>query len=160
MSWFNRLFGTSSKPVSDDVVTESSNQHAHSQTPGHVDGQHYVENVEIIEQLKRDGKYEEAKELLLKCVEATERESLVSNSRTTLGHDFRGLSEGRKENGFGVAPWYYEQLAIIYRKTGRYASEVGILERYEKQSKAPGSGPQKLAERLEKARTLLAKSRT
>lgn len=160
MSWFKELFGTSSKPVSADDGAGSSKQTAPSQPLGHVDGGHYAESVEKIEQLKRDGKYEEAKELLLKCVEATEGESRASNSNSARDQDFQWLGKGRKVSGFGVAPWYYEQLAIIYRKSGQYASEVEILERYEKQKKAPGSGPRKLAQRLEKARALLAKSRT
>lgn len=60
-------------------------------------------------------------------------------------------------DGWGVAPWYYEQLAIIYRKEKQYHKEVEILERYADQPKAPGAGPQKLAERLAKAKELLAK---
>jgi len=54
--------------------------------------------------------------------------------------------------GWGVAPWYYEQLAILYRKEKQYDNEVEILERYERQPKAPGAGPEKLADRLMKAR--------
>ena len=58
---------------------------------------------------------------------------------------------------WGVAPWYYEQLAIIYRKEKQYGDEVAILERYASQPKAPGVGPEKLAKRLEKALKLLEK---
>jgi hypothetical protein len=58
---------------------------------------------------------------------------------------------------WGVAPWYYEQLAILYRKGKDYSKEVEILERYEAQSKAPGMGPEKLALRLIKARGLASK---
>lgn len=60
--------------------------------------------------------------------------------------------------GFGVAPWYYEQLAIIYRKQKDYLREIEILERFAKQKHAPGVTPQKLLERLEKARKLALKS--
>ena len=59
--------------------------------------------------------------------------------------------------GWGVAPWYYEQLAIIYRKMKNFQAEIDILERYKKQEKAPGIGPSKLAARLIKARELLEK---
>ena len=54
--------------------------------------------------------------------------------------------------GFGVAPWYYEQLAILLRKEKRYGDEVLILERYEAQPKARGAKPAKLAARLVRAR--------
>ena len=45
-------------------------------------------------------------------------------------------------DGLGVAPWYYEQLAIIsrpHRKEKRYAEEVAILERYNDQPKGLGA---------------------
>ena len=74
--------------------------------------------------------------LLLHLVNATETESKAAGS------------------GWGVAPWYYEQLAILYRKEKRFADEVAILERYVSQPKAPGAGPSKLTARLEKAREL------
>lgn len=107
---------------------------------GSKDGVHYTDNVDKIKQLKREGKHKEAIELLLQSINLTESES------KTLGE------------GWGVAPWYYEQLAIIYRKEKKYDKEVEILELYAKQPKAPGVGPAKLEARLEKAKELLAKS--
>lgn len=107
---------------------------------GSKDGIHYTDNVEKIKQLKREGKHKEAIDLLLQSINLTESES------KTLGE------------GWGVAPWYYEQLAIIYRKEKRYDKEVEILELYEKQPKARGVGPAKLEARLKKAKELLAKS--
>lgn len=80
------------------------------------------------------------------------------NSTPVVNSEFFFLSEGRTENNWGVAPWYYEQLAIIYRKEKQYRKEVEILERYERQVKAPGAGAQKLANRLVKAKELLQKS--
>jgi hypothetical protein len=74
---------------------------------------------------------------LLKLVDQTEREA--------------------KKEKCGVAPWYYEQLAILYRKDKRIADEVQILERYNSQPKAPGAKPKKLAARLIVARGILAK---
>ena len=44
---------------------------------------------------------------MLKCVEATEAEDSL--------------------NGWGVAPGYYEELAILYRKEKRYADEVARI---------------------------------
>jgi hypothetical protein len=82
-------------------------------------------------QAKRCGQLAEAEMLLVKMVGATEAQA--------------------KATGCGVAPWYYEQLAIFYRKQKRYDAEIEILERYGKAPKAPGVGPYKLAIRLEEA---------
>lgn len=101
-----------------------------------IEGEHYTDYVDKVKCLKQQKKYNEAIDLLLKLVEEIENEAKTAGE------------------GWGVAPWYYEQLAIIYRKQGRYGEEVAILEQYERQPKAPGVGPQKLAERLEKARQL------
>ena len=90
----------------------------------------YVKYVEVIKDLKRKNKNFEAIEILLKCVEATEEED--------------------RTNKWGVAPWYYEQLAIIYKKEGDRDKEIEILKRYLKQKKAPGTMPEKLKKRLEK----------
>lgn len=103
---------------------------------GSVDGDHYTDHVERVKQLKREKKHQEAIDLLSKLVDATENESKEAGE------------------GWGVAPWYYEQLAILYRKENRYDDEIAILERYGRQPKAPGAGPGKLAERLKKARRL------
>lgn len=43
---------------------------------------------------------------------------------------------------------------ILYRKQNRVSDEVAILERYDRQRKAPGTYPKKLKERLLKARRL------
>ena len=104
--------------------------------PGFVDGERFTAYVDQVKLLKREEQHDEAIALLLKLIAATEAESRESGEAS------------------GVAPWYYEQLAIIYRKDKRIADEVAILERYERQSKAPGVGPQRLAERLTKARAI------
>lgn len=54
--------------------------------------------------------------------------------------------------------WYYEQLAIIYRKEKRFSDEVAILERHQKIS--PVTGSKKLAARLTKARELMDKAKS
>lgn len=100
--------------------------------PGLVDGRHYTTYVDAVLDLKRRAALEAAEQLLLRLVAATE-------------------AEARAEH-LGVAPWYYEQLAIIYRKQRAHAKELGILERYEQQAKAPGAGPGQLAARLAKLR--------
>lgn len=91
--------------------------------------------------MKREERHDEAIALLLNLIDATEAESRESGGPS------------------GVAPWYYEQLAIIYRKVKRYSDEVVVLERYEGETKAPGVGPQRLAERLTRAKEILAKER-
>lgn len=95
-------------------------------------GRHYTEWVATVKQLKRDGELDEAERLLRGLIGATEAESRATST--------------------GVAPWYYEQLAIIYRKWGDLRAELAVLERYERQQKAPGVGPARLADRLAQVR--------
>jgi hypothetical protein len=104
-------------------------------------GGDYTDYVERVKQLKAEKRNEEAIKLLLKLVDETEKEAKT------------------KGEGWGVAPWYYEQLAILYRKEKQYDNEVGILERYESQPKAPGAGQEKLADRLIKASEVRDKNR-
>jgi hypothetical protein len=104
-------------------------------TAGRVRGRHYTDYVEDVKSLRRNSQDEFAEHLLLELVNATEDESHA--------------------RGTGVAPWYYEQLAIIYRKRKDPAAEVAILERYARQPSAPGARAAKLAERLAKAREIL-----
>src|SRR5262249_49784393 len=92
--------------------------------------------VEEIKQLKHHRSFEQAEALLLEEVARQEAAACTT--------------------GGGVAPWYYEQLAVIYSKQHRYRDEVSILERYERQQTAPGVKPAQLLARLEKARHRLA----
>ena len=71
-----------------------------------------------------------AEALLLQLIEATESEA--------------------RANNWGVAPWYYEQLAIVYAKKKDHEAELKVLERYARERKAPGAKPAKLAQRLER----------
>jgi hypothetical protein len=103
---------------------------------GFVRGRHYTEYVEDVKALRRSGREVEAERLLLELVDATE-------------------AEARAEK-WGVAPWYYQQLAISYRKQGNPQGEVDILERYARQTSAPGPMPPELITRLEKAKARLA----
>jgi len=140
MNWIKKLFGKSNEQGNLQLVADEINSKMDEiRQAGSVDGHHYTDSVEKVKQLKREGKNHDAINILLKAVDSTEKES-----------EFAG-------EGWGVAPWYYEQLAIIYRKEKEYQKEVEILERYAAQPKAPGAGPQKLAERLAKAKELLAK---
>lgn len=99
-----------------------------------VDGAMYwaPDNVEGVKQLKREGRLDEAEALLRKLIGATEGED--------------------EKLRWGVAPWYYEQLAIVLRKQQKYDEEIEVLERFARQRHAPGASVPKLLERLEKAK--------
>jgi len=103
--------------------------------PGYHKGRHFTTYVSDVNSLKKSGQIDEAERLLLELVKATEEENSIEN--------------------IGVAPWYYDELAKIYRKQKNYAKEVAILEKYAKQRHAPGVMPAKLMGRLIKARQLL-----
>lgn len=75
---------------------------------GMVNGVHYLELVEPIKQLKRDGRLEEALSLCHAAIEAAE-----------------GDRGGREP-----APWYTEQAAIIHRKLGQRDEEIAVLTRW------------------------------
>jgi hypothetical protein len=74
-----------------------------------VRGRQYTEWVETIKQLKREGRLAEAEELLLECVDAVEAKARTKRTP--------------------VAPWYYEQLGIVYRKLGDKAASDAIAQR-------------------------------
>ena len=89
--------------------------------------------VERVKALKRTGEYATALSLLLTEINSQEQVSVEKN--------------------WGVAPWYYEQAAIIYRKLDDPSAEISILERFMAQRHAPGVGPGELALRLQKAKS-------
>ena len=73
-------------------------------------GRHYTEWVEPVKQLKREGRLKEAEALLLECVDAVEAQASIEGSP--------------------VAPWYYEQLGIVYRKLGDQPASDAIAQRH------------------------------
>lgn len=75
---------------------------------GMVNGVHYLELVEPIKQLKREGKLREALVLCYGAIEAAERGA-----------------DGREP-----APWYTEQAAIVHRKLGERDEEIAVLRRW------------------------------
>jgi len=95
--------------------------------------------LENLPALKRSGRYNEAVSILLQEIEVQERDNQI--------------------NHWGVAPAWYHELAIIYRKQKDYENEVKVLERYMAQEKAPGVMKYKIDKRLEKAKILLKESR-
>jgi tetratricopeptide (TPR) repeat protein len=100
---------------------------------GDLQGRHYTTFVEAVKALKRENKLQEAEELLLNLIEAVEEEAA-------------------KEKEWTLAPWYYEQLGVVYRKQKRYEDEVKILRRF---LAHPGGKSQSVKSRLEKAQKLL-----
>lgn len=99
---------------------------------GLVRGKHYTDYVEDVKALKRHAALDEALLLLHELIDAVEKEAAVED--------------------WGVAPWYYEQVAIICRKKRDLDGEITVLERFAAQKHAPGEAPQALLIRLEKAR--------
>ena len=85
---------------------------------GLVNGKHYTEYVDAVKKLKRQGELDKAETLLLQLLAAVEGEALAEN--------------------WIVAPWYYEQLAIIYRKQKDETKELEILKRFTNQKHEEG----------------------
>ncbi len=126
------------KAVRAAIVKDFKRESQNPSGMGFVDGRHYSAYVVEVRRLKRVGDLDGAKELLLRLVDASEAEA-----------------EG---GGWGVDPWYCEQLAIIYQKKKQPADELAILERYERQAKAPGMVSERLARRLAELRAKARKS--
>jgi hypothetical protein len=87
---------------------------------------------------------------LIESIKRAKREGRLADAENELLRELDRQETQARTNGWGVAPWYYEQLAIIYAKEKRYADEIAVLQRYDKQPKAPGAMPAQLRERLEK----------
>jgi len=143
MSLFKKVFGQFSKPTTVDVfgvqmpADEANKVIDHVRTFSDstiqkIDGRAAYDYVDQIKQLKRDGRLEEAINLLERIVAAGEEHS--------------------RKTGFGVAPWYYWEAAVVYRKMKRFDGELAVLERFAQQKHAPGMRVEKLLERLEKVR--------
>jgi len=99
-----------------------------------VDGRHYTEWPDPVAALKRQGKLDDALRLLYRLCDAAEAESAAA--RQTL------------------APWYFEQAAIVERKLGNVEAEIVALERY---AGSPWAKRAIFDDRLAKARALLAR---
>ncbi|WP_022878503.1 HIRAN domain-containing protein [Microbacterium sp. B19] len=77
---------------------------------GSVDGLHYLQAVEPIKQLKREGRLDEALALCYVAIEGAERAA-------------------RREKT-SPPPFYTEQAAIVHRKLGQRDEEIAVLRRY------------------------------
>ena len=90
----------------------------------------YLRYIEPIKLAKRENRLEDAIALCLKAIKSTEKES-------------RAIK-------IGVAPWYYMQAAIVYRKMKEKDKEIEILRRFLSQKQAPGGMPKEIKQRLAK----------
>lgn len=96
--------------------------------PGMVDGVHYLELIEPIKQLKREGRLGEALVLCYKAIEGAE------------GGAGRGMP----------APAYTEQAAIIHRKLSQKEEEIAVLRRWLARCPKAQRAGSSIAERLSK----------
>lgn len=87
---------------------------------------------------------------LVESIKTAKREGRLRDAEVELLQELDRQEAEARRKSWGVAPWYYEQLAIIYGKQKRYADEIAVLQRYDSQPKAPGATPVHLRERLEK----------
>ena len=103
-------------------------------------GRHYSSYVDEALELKRRGLDSKLETLLIHLIEATEAEDRISR--------------------YGVAPWYYEELAKLYRRKKDYLSETMILVRYadHQLGRKPFTKTPILLKRLERAKYLLERS--
>lgn len=90
-----------------DVLANGGSRAASSEA-GMVRGVHYLQLVEPIKQLKRDGRMEDALVLCYAAIQGAE-----------------AARQGREP-----APWYTEQAAIIRRKLGQRDDEIAVLRRW------------------------------
>lgn len=99
---------------------------------GSFEGRLVHEWADAVRQLRREGRVVAAERVLIGCIQATE-------------------ADARRGRG-GVAPFYYEQLAILYSKAKRLDDELAVLERYAAAPHAPGMKPGQLHDRLHRVR--------
>jgi hypothetical protein len=91
-----------------------------------------------VKSMIREGREQEAEPVLLGLVAAIEEQAQTHRGK--------------------LAPWYYERLAIIYRRRRDYASEIAILTRYCQHEGNKYSIPEGIRKRLDTARGLLARA--
>lgn len=77
-------------------------------------GIHFLDTPEVIQNLKREGLYEEALEIALTATEAAFREASLSPNERSY-----------------PAPFYAKQAGIILRKLGRKEESLALAKRYE-----------------------------
>jgi DNA polymerase III subunit epsilon len=88
---------------------------------------------------------------LVESIKSAKREDRLADAEKELLQELDRQEAQAAATKCGVAPWYYEQLAIIYAKEERYDDEITVLQRYDQQPKAPGAMPLQMRARLKKA---------
>lgn len=103
-------------------------------TVSKVGGRHYSAHAPKVKELEKNGKLQMAVELLLRLLDAIDEEASLTGA-----------------DGF-TPPWYYERLAINYKKLKQPDAEISTLRRYVGLQNRNGKPVDaKLADRLEKA---------
>lgn len=76
--------------------------------PGMYQGKHYTEYLDVVRQLKRDERYDDVEQLLNHLCAAVEAEHHAEQN--------------------APAPWYFDELAKIYRRRKDYTAELGAID--------------------------------
>lgn len=115
----------------DDGLTSEDPERAAQFRRGMAGRYHYLETLEPIQQLMRDGRLQEALDLCYGAIDAAEQD----------------------RNGREPAPWYTEQAAIIHRKRGERDREVALLQRWLSLCPPERRADTKIGQRLDKTQT-------
>jgi uncharacterized protein YlxW (UPF0749 family) len=101
----------------------------------------YSAATDRVAEMKREQRHDDVEELLRWCIDYVEAEAAFQQ---------------RREYGYAaIAPAYYRDLAIVYRKDDRHQDEVEVLERYVDACRELGNEAQeKMVSRLDRAREL------
>jgi len=116
----------------------------------------YLSIVNIIPKLKREKKYPEAIELLKKAIASIQNEKQNTDGIGTTSWYFDEPDE-QKYSNYNTPPWYFYQLAVIYRKEKQYEDEVQVIKDYLNITKDEKYRDNKITDRLEKVESLIKK---
>lgn len=124
-----------------------------------VRGKHFLEWGDELQELKRQGRLEEALKLALEVIEATERGQAVEAQNAPTRADYLHRSPDQYQPR-ETPPGWTEQAAIILRKLGRIEEEIAVIDRWIAHAGARerwvGQTHSKLLDRRAKAASLLA----
>jgi hypothetical protein len=110
--WRKKVAERSPPAESEDWLDAHLRAEAERAAAAMVDGKHYTKHIDAVKKLRRAGDETAAEALLLRLIAAIEREAAIPLA------------------GRGMLPsWYYDQLAVIYRKTGRKDQVPDLMQR-------------------------------
>jgi hypothetical protein len=118
--------------VSDVDASRATN--AAAEEAGQVRGRHYVEWVPTLNEWRSAGRDDDALDLLMEIIDATERVALI--------------------DGLEPPPAYTKRVAVIFRRRGDLAGEIDVLERW-LAACPPDRGDGEINERLARAKRRL-----